>query len=423
MPFHGGPLTTSIVKMHGDLRHEEHMTVSKADYGKYLEDYPVIATHLSAMLITRTALFVGYSLSDPDFQHIREVVRSRLGKFERMSYLIQFDVAVADVEELLSDNLHVVSVAIGPKSSSDNALAELFQAIQEDLDIRQGARFRAARPEVFEQVTEETLEATSRATDASSLFTSSSNLCFVMMPIRPELDAVYRKLIKPAAERFGLTVLRADEMYAPAAIPEQIRVAIRQARLCIVDVSGQNPNVLYEVGMAHTLGKPTVLITERTSDIPFDISSIRFIVYDPNSVETARPALERSIQHVLSEGRLDEAERLIDVGMYRSAVAMLGVLLEHSLRQLSARYADITGGALGRRRLNLAQSLRLLAESRIIRTEDSALLSECVAMRNRAVHELEEPKAKDALLMLALVKEFVEKYLGPEFLAENQSDA
>jgi len=71
MPFHGGPLTTSIVKMHGDLRHEEHIIVTQEDYDSYLTDYPVIATHLSAMLITRTALFIGYSLSDPDFNNVK----------------------------------------------------------------------------------------------------------------------------------------------------------------------------------------------------------------------------------------------------------------------------------------------------------------------------------------------------------------
>ncbi|NQE54352.1 hypothetical protein C5S29_12230 [ANME-1 cluster archaeon GoMg3.2] len=105
MPFHGGPLTTSIVKMHGDLRHEEHIIVTEEDFNRYLEDYPVIATHLSAMLITRTGLFIGYGLSDPNFQHIKEVVRSRLGKFERMAYIVQFDATPSDTEKNASIKL------------------------------------------------------------------------------------------------------------------------------------------------------------------------------------------------------------------------------------------------------------------------------------------------------------------------------
>jgi hypothetical protein len=50
MPFHGGPLTTTVIKMHGDLRHEEHIIVTAEDYDRYLTDYPMIATYLSAHL-------------------------------------------------------------------------------------------------------------------------------------------------------------------------------------------------------------------------------------------------------------------------------------------------------------------------------------------------------------------------------------
>jgi hypothetical protein len=105
IPFHGGPLSTNIVKMHGDLRHEEHVVITQEDYDRFLDRYPVISTHLSAMLITRTALFLGYSLTDPDFTHIREVVRSRLGKFQRMSYLIQFNQSKKKIEKMLNEHL------------------------------------------------------------------------------------------------------------------------------------------------------------------------------------------------------------------------------------------------------------------------------------------------------------------------------
>ena len=67
LPFHAGQIASSIIKMHGDLRHEEHIVVTKNDYDTFMERYPVVATHLSAMLITRTPLFLGYSLSDPGF--------------------------------------------------------------------------------------------------------------------------------------------------------------------------------------------------------------------------------------------------------------------------------------------------------------------------------------------------------------------
>jgi hypothetical protein len=78
------------------------------------------------MLITRTPLFIGYSLSDPDFSKIREVVRSRLGKFERMAYMIQFDVSDEDVEAGLREKLHIISLNSEAAASRDEVLAEFF---------------------------------------------------------------------------------------------------------------------------------------------------------------------------------------------------------------------------------------------------------------------------------------------------------
>jgi len=343
MPFHGGPLTTTIVKMHGDLRHEEHIVATAEDYEEYLEQYPVIATHLSAQLITRTALFIGYSLSDPDFQNIRKVVKSRLGKFERMAYVVAFDCSREEIEGKLEGNLHVLNLDATYGSTRVGQLKALFEEIQGRLDTQEGVKFRASRPESFEDIPVVAFEGAARQTDASSLFTSSSNLCFVMMPFAEELEWVYRDFIKPVAEQFGLSVVRADDIYAPGAITEQIRVAVQQSRLCIADVTQKNPNVLYEVGMAHTLGKPTLLLTRDIGDVPFDLKSLRVIVYDMPRIQKARLELERTIEHVLGEDRLDEAERLVETGMYRAAAAILGVVLEHSIRQLLEKYARQVG--------------------------------------------------------------------------------
>lgn len=414
MPFHGGPLATTIVKMHGDLRHEEHIIVTAEDYEKYLDEYPVIATHLSAQLITRTALFVGYSLSDPDFQNVRRIVKSRLGRFERMAYVVGFDCSQEDIEEKLKSNLHVLNLDATSGSTRATRLAALFNEIQERLDTQEGARFRAARPESFEEIPATAFEGAARGPDASSLFTSSSNLCFVMMPFVEDLEWVYRDFIKPVAEQFGLTVVRADDIYAPGAITEQIRVAIQQSRLCIADVTQKNPNVLYEVGMAHTLGKPTLLLTRDVADVPFDLRSLRLIVYEMPRIQKARLELERAIEHVLGEDRLDEAQRLVEAGMYRAAAAVLGVFLEHSLRHLQEKYARQVGGGGERRPPTLGRSLQILADASIIESTDLELMQRAVTIRNSAVHSLEEPTAEDVRLMLTVVREFVTKYLRGE---------
>jgi hypothetical protein len=414
MPFHGGPLTTTIIKMHGDLRHEEHLIVTTEDYESYLDNYPVIATHLSAQLITRTALYIGYSLSDPDFLNIRRVVKSRLGKFERMAYVIAFDSTSRDIEEKLESNIHVISLETDGAMSKGDALSKFFHEIQESLDTTEGVRFRASRPEVFEIVSDSILEQSVKAPDASSLLTSSSNLCFVMMPFSTEMDRLYADLIKPVAEQFGLSVIRADEIFSPGAITEQIRVAIQQSRLCIADVTHKNPNVLYEVGIAHTLGKPTLLLTRNIDDVPFDLRSLRLIIYDADQTQSARLHLEHAIQNVLGEDRLDEAERLIANGLYRAAAAILGVFLEHILRQLLEKYGRQLEIRNVKRPLGLSQGVKLLADVGIIEPSDVEPVLKATEIRNRAVHDLSEPTASEVRLMASVAREFKTKYLGQE---------
>ena len=119
LPCHAGQAAASIIKMHGDLRHEAHMVITQNDYDEFLTCYPVVATHLSAMLITRTPLFFGYSLSDPDFNSIRNVVKSRLGPFTRMAYVIQFDVENDRIEAGYKQNLHLISLSTNYYGSPD----------------------------------------------------------------------------------------------------------------------------------------------------------------------------------------------------------------------------------------------------------------------------------------------------------------
>jgi hypothetical protein len=66
-----------LLKLHGDLRHPSRLVVTEADYDGFLANYPLIATYLSNQLITKTGVFVGYSLDDPDLRQIWHVVSNR----------------------------------------------------------------------------------------------------------------------------------------------------------------------------------------------------------------------------------------------------------------------------------------------------------------------------------------------------------
>lgn len=103
---------------------------------------------------------------------------------------------------------------------------------------------------------------------------------FVAMPFLPELKPIYDNHICSVARALNLSVARADDFFGATAVISDVWAAISSARLVIADCTGRNPNVFYEMGIAHTLGKPVVLITQRREDVPFDIQHIRYIQYE-----------------------------------------------------------------------------------------------------------------------------------------------
>jgi hypothetical protein len=103
---------------------------------------------------------------------------------------------------------------------------------------------------------------------------------FVLMPFKPELQPVYDDHIKTACIKVGLSCRRADDFFRVGQIMNDIWAAISLANWIIADCTGRNPNVFYEMAIAHTLGKRVILITQDENDVPFDIRHIRFFKYE-----------------------------------------------------------------------------------------------------------------------------------------------
>ena len=105
------------------------------------------------------------------------------------------------------------------------------------------------------------------------------NLCFVLMPFNEKWSEGIYKLIKETVTSQGFQCLRADNLHGQIVI-EDIWIKICQAGFIIADVTNKNPNVMYEVGIAHTVGRPTFLLTQATQEIPFDFRHLRHIAYE-----------------------------------------------------------------------------------------------------------------------------------------------
>src|SRR4029453_6861595 len=112
----------------------------------------------------------------------------------------------------------------------------------------------------------------------------------------------------------GLECVRGDEIYSEQSIVQDIWKSVRRARVIVAELSGRNPNVMYEVGLAHALGKPIILLTRNQEDVPFDLKSLRYIYYDtenPDWGPDLKDNLTGALEKVLESAML--ASHLADV--------------------------------------------------------------------------------------------------------------
>lgn len=112
------------------------------------------------------------------------------------------------------------------------------------------------------------------------------NLVFVLMPFDQELTEIYNTFVKPTVETKGLVCRRADDISSNNSIIQDIWKSICESRFVIADISTLNPNVMYELGIAHAIGKETILINQEgsASKFPFDIAHIRILNYKNNAI-------------------------------------------------------------------------------------------------------------------------------------------
>ena len=104
---------------------------------------------------------------------------------------------------------------------------------------------------------------------------------FVVMQFGAPYDTLYQEVIQPVSRKAGFRVLRGDDVFRPGVILQDIIRSIVESDVIVADITPTNPNVFYELGYAHALQKPTILLANRQLErLPFDVSGYRVIFYD-----------------------------------------------------------------------------------------------------------------------------------------------
>lgn len=131
--------------------------------------------------------------------------------------------------------------------------------------------------------------------------TQVGDSCFVVMPFAPPHGDYYAKIFEPAIQKAGLVPVRADnEIFGAGKIMDQIWRGITDAKVLVAELTTRNANVFYELGLAHALKKPVVLVSSNQEDVPFDLQHIRVIYYDVMDPFWGQKLMDKVAENILS---------------------------------------------------------------------------------------------------------------------------
>jgi hypothetical protein len=130
---------------------------------------------------------------------------------------------------------------------------------------------------------------------------AAGDSCFVVMPFAGAIGGYFHHVYEPAIKKAGLTAVRADaDIFGTGKIIDQIWSGINAAKVLVAELTTKNPNVFYELGLAHALNKPVVLVSSNEEDVPFDLRHIRVIYYDVTDPFWGQKLIEKVAENILS---------------------------------------------------------------------------------------------------------------------------
>ncbi|MCP5141960.1 MAG: hypothetical protein H6980_06380 [Gammaproteobacteria bacterium] len=125
---------------------------------------------------------------------------------------------------------------------------------------------------------------------------------FMLMPFSDQLLPVYTDHVKKVVEKEGFNIKRGDDLFTSHEIMKDVWKSIVGSQAVIAECTGRNPNVFYEIGIAHAIGRPVILITQDEADVPFDLRAIRYIKYDftPRGMKIFERILKATVIEIMS---------------------------------------------------------------------------------------------------------------------------
>ena len=201
--------------------------------------------------------------------------------FKQYSKYSIHDCLLYTIASILPDINHQITAVHNETRGCPNDFCDNLADI--DIGLKNGKYCPDCYDRLIEAVDKEIISVIEVASILKILdFLAKRKLCFVLMPFNKKFDGIY-KSIKQTFTDLGYECYRADEVYEARKIIDMITEGIIRSKIIVADLTSKNPNVFYELGYAHSLGKSTILMSQNDSDVPFDLRQRQYFNYKVGS--------------------------------------------------------------------------------------------------------------------------------------------
>lgn len=312
---------TKLVKLHGDFNHPERMVITENDYDTFIDSNKILSTYISNLFITKTLLLIGYSFDDSDIRTLWQIIGSRLGKLSTPAYVVLVEASPIEIARFERRNIKVINIR-GNKSNYSEILTSFFNEIKELID---------------KKAPDQIVFTNEKATEELKMPQEDSKLCFISAPY--QRISFLKELLYPILQTNGISPISLDEAIMPGEIiTRKIDTLISKSSMAVVDLSGNNANVMWELENAMNKKRKVILIVddEHSDDLPSNLMGLIPLKYSLSGDNTQ---FINSLNHYLLEmqedkeglNNLKEHLRLLRMGEYDAAVIMAFRFLETTL--------------------------------------------------------------------------------------------
>lgn len=362
----------ALLKLHGDLHHPTRLIATENDYDTFLNKYPLLATFVSNLLITRTAVLIGYSLDDPDFRQLWQIVGERLGRSRRTAYVIMVNAKRTDVVRFERRGIKVINL-VASRSNYGTVLSDTFKELYKywQDNVIPASYVKEEQP----------------LRELSLPPQAPTRLCFFALPL--SLTPFYRDRVFPIVKEYGFVPVTADDVVAPGdAIFPKIDALIKRAQLFVVDASTQYTLTELQLALKKIDPSRILIVTERKNQqLPIDLPKVHRLTRpdvssaDPvDFLEGLRSWLNDAAERFESTS-MSEPHRLLSAGEYRAAVISSITLLESNWR----KWLDIPSSS-STRPMSMRNMLDLAHHQQLLGNYDVKTILEWLKIRNEVVH-------------------------------------